>query len=66
MNINALLGSGASVLAGNGTMSSQATGAVAAASQPFAKMVKRLQADVDMTTAKLSKFGLLKSAVASG
>lgn len=47
-------------------MSSQATGAVAAASQPFAKMVKRLQANVDMTTAKLSKFGLLKSAVASG
>ena len=66
MNINSALGSGAPGLAGNGTTSSQASGAVAAASQPFAKLDKRLQADVDMTTAKLSKFGLLKSAVAGG
>lgn len=66
MNINAIVGSGTSGLAGNGTTSSQASAAVNAAAQPFAKLDKRLQADVDQTTAKLSKFGLLKSAVAGG
>ena len=38
---------------------------VPVASQQFSKVDKRLQADVETTTAKLSKFGLLKSAVAS-
>ncbi len=66
MNINELLGSGVPGLAGTPATSSQAFGAVSAVSQPFAKLDKRLQADVDITTAKLSKFGLLKSAVAGG
>jgi len=68
MNINDLVANNAASLAGSGTTSStasKASTAVTAASQQFAKVDKRLQADVDTTTAKLSKFGLLKSAVAS-
>ena len=69
MNINDLVANHAASLAGSGTTaasSSKASSAVTAASQQFSKVDKRLQADVDTTTAKLSKFGLLKSAVASG
>jgi hypothetical protein len=68
MNINDLVANNAASLAAKSNATSTAskgTGAVTAASQQFAKVDKRLQADVDTTTAKLSKFGLLKSAVAS-
>ena len=69
MNINDLVASQAARQIGSGATTSTAAKAsapVAAASQQFAKVDKRLQADVDTTTANLSKFGLLKSAVASG
>ena len=69
MNINDFVTNKlAATLTGSGATSSnasKATSAVTAASQQFAKVDQRLQADVDTTTAKLSKFGLLKSAVAS-
>jgi flagellar capping protein FliD len=66
MNINALQSNALATSSSATPTSSQSASAVSAASQPFAKVDKRLQADVDTTTAKLSKLGLLKSAVAGG
>jgi|GEM_PF-1288858 len=63
MNINSLLGNSSTGLTGSGTSASQASSAVSTSSQLFSKADKRIQTDVDSTTAQLSKFGLLKSAV---
>ena len=63
MNITSLLGSTLTALTGSAASSSQASNAVNAGSQMLAVVDKRIQADVDSTTAQLSKFGLLKSAV---
>ena len=67
MNINDLIANNKASLAGSGASSAngaKASSAVRATSQQFAKVDKRLQADVDTTAAKLSKYGLLKSAMA--
>jgi len=65
MNITSLLASGQTGLTGSGTSASQATSAVSTTS-PWASAVdQRIQTDVDSTTARLSKFGLLKSAVSA-
>lgn len=72
MNINDFVKNQTAQLALNSSASSasagssKATSAAGVASQQFAKVDQRLQADVDTTTAKLSKFGLLKSALADG
>src|SRR5450830_1634241 len=68
MNINtaylsSLLGSSAST--GSGSQATQATGAMAAASAALSKAATRIQADATATTAQLSSFGQLKSALAS-
>jgi hypothetical protein len=65
MSITALSGNTLSGQSGTAASSSQATSAVSAGSQLLAKVDKRIQADVDATTARLSKYGLLKSAVSS-
>jgi hypothetical protein len=65
MNIASLLGNTLTGLTGSAASSSQASSAVSASSQMLAKVDKRIQADVDSTTAQLSKFGLLKSAVSN-
>ena len=68
MDISTLLGSTASSasLLGSSTTSAQATTATSSTSPLLAKADKRLQTDADSTTAQLSKFGLLKSALADG
>jgi len=68
MNINtaylsSLLGSSAST--GSGSQAAQATGALATASAALSKTASRIQADATATTAQLSSFGQLKSALAS-
>jgi len=64
MNITALLGTNVTASTGGGTSSSQAA-AVAATAVPqvLAKADQRIKADVASTTAQLSSYGLLKSAV---
>jgi hypothetical protein len=66
MNINALLGSSTSGAQGSGTSASQTATAVSAASPLLAKAGQRIQSALDATTAQVSKFGLLKSALADG
>jgi hypothetical protein len=63
MNINTLLGSNTSTLFGTTTSSSQSATAASAVPQSLQKADKRVQAGVDATTAQLSSFGLLKSAI---
>jgi hypothetical protein len=63
MNINSLLGSSTSSLFGRATTSSQATSAIGAIPQSLQKADERIQSNVDATTAQLSSFGLLKSAI---
>ncbi len=65
MNINALLG-GSSSITGNGTTSSQATSATTSLSPFLTQVEQRTQSEVDATTAQISKFGLLKSALSDG
>lgn len=64
MSIQTLLGNSSTGIAGRGASSSQASGSVSGGASVFAKAENRIQADVNSTTARLSKFGLLKSAVA--
>jgi hypothetical protein len=67
MNINTLLGSNTAStagLSGSTAKSSQATATSATSAPLLAKAGQRIQTDVDSTTAQLSKFGLLKSALA--
>lgn len=74
LNINTLLaGSSANTAALLGTANTNAnasqttaTSATSASASQLAKADKRIQSDVDSTTAQLSKFGLLKSALADG
>lgn len=65
MNIQSLLGNNASTLSGSVASASQASNAVGATASVLSKAGQRIQTDVDATTAQLSKFGLLKSAVSS-
>lgn len=69
MNINTLLGSSTSGLAGSttntSTNASQAAATAAVGAPYLAKATQRIQSDVDTTNAQLSKLGLLKSALAS-
>lgn len=66
MNITSLLGASSSNLLGGSTTASQATSATSSVAPFLAQAEKRIQTDVDSTTAQLSKFGLLKSALADG
>lgn len=66
MNINSILGSSTASAQGSGTSASQATAAAKAASPLLAKAGQRIQAALDAGTAQMSKFGLLKSALADG
>jgi hypothetical protein len=68
MNITALLAGSNSTLTGSGSGSTAAqttaTAAASSVSPQLSQAQKRIQADVDSTTAQLSQFGLLKSALA--
>jgi hypothetical protein len=64
MNINALLGGSTSAAQGNSTSASQAASTVSTAQPLLAKAAQRIQSALDASTAQLSKFGLLKSALA--
>ena len=63
MTISALLGGTTAGLAGSSATPSQATSASNAASPALAQAQKRIQADADVTTAQISKFGVIKSAL---
>lgn len=63
-NLSTLLGSSAS--SAGGSQTAQATGVSAGVTAALAKTAARLQADATATTAQLSSFGLLKSALATG
>jgi len=65
MNINVLLNSGTSGAQG-GSASASKTATVGAAPPLLAKAGQRIQSALDATSAQLSKFGLLKSALADG
>jgi len=60
--LNTLLSASASN--GSGSQATQATGTLAAASAALTKTATRIQADASATTAQLSSFGQLKSALA--
>ena len=66
MNIQSLLAGSSTAQSGSGTTASQAASATSTASPLLAKAEQRVQSDVDATTAQLSKFGLLKSALSGG
>jgi hypothetical protein len=66
MNINTLLAGSTTAQSGSSTTASQAATTASTASPVLAKAEKRVQSDVDATTAQLSKFGLLKSALSGG
>ena len=66
MNISSLLSGTTSSLLGSGTTASQATAATSSVSPFLAQAEKRIQADADVTTAQISKFGLVKSALSDG
>lgn len=68
MNITSSLAGSNTAQPDSSTTASKAstTAATSTASPLLAKAEKRVQSDVDSTTAQLSKFGLLKSALASG
>jgi hypothetical protein len=63
MNIQTLLGS-SSANTGTSTSSAQASAVSTASTGVLGKAGQRIQSDVDATRAQLSKFGLLKSALA--
>jgi hypothetical protein len=63
VNINTLLGASSSSLFGSATTASQATASIGRVPQSLQKVDERIQSNVDATTAQLSSFGLLKSAV---
>jgi len=65
MNINALLNSGTSGAQGGSTSASKTT-TIGAASPLLVKAEQRIQSALDASGAQLSKFGLLKSALADG
>ena len=65
MNINALLNSGTSGAQGGSTSASKTT-TIGAASPLLAKAGQRIQSALDASGTQLSKFGLLKSALADG
>lgn len=64
MNINSLLNSNMSNLFGSGTSGADATAASSAIANALAKADQRVQTAQSATTAQLSSFGLLKSALA--
>ncbi len=66
MNISSLLNGSASSLTGGSHASSQATATSNSASPFLQQADSRVQAQVDVTTAQISKFGLVKSALADG
>jgi len=66
MNISSLLSGTTSSLIGGGTTASQATAASGGASPFLAQAEQRIQANADVTTAQISKFGLVKSALSDG
>jgi tetratricopeptide (TPR) repeat protein len=66
MNLNALLASSTSAGLGNGSSASQTTAVASAASPLLVKAGQRIQSALDASTTQLSKFGLLKSALADG
>ncbi len=66
MSINPVTGSSVASAGSGGTSASQATAATDTVSQLLSKADQRIQADVRSTTAQLSAFGLLKSAVSGG
>lgn len=63
MTISSLLSGASSTLLGSGTTASQANPASSGGSPVLAQAEKRIQANVDATTAQISKFGLLQSAL---
>jgi hypothetical protein len=66
MNISSLLNGSASSLAGGSQASSQAN-ATSNSASPFLQVADtRVQTQVDVTTAQISKFGQLKSALSDG
>ncbi len=65
MSISPLLSNGANGLTGNGTTATHTSGGLSGISQALAKAEQRVQADANSTTAQLSSFGLLKSAVSA-
>ncbi len=66
MSISALNSTSTVGTGGSGASASQSTGATSAVSQFLSQADQRILADMNATTAQLSSFGLLKSAVASG
>ena len=66
MNISSLLSGAKSSLSGNGTTASQVTGASNTLSPFLVQAESRIQTEADVTTAQISKFGLLKSALSEG
>lgn len=66
MNISSLLSGTSASLLGSGTAASQASAAVGSASPFLAQAEQRIQADADVTSAQISKFGLVKSALSDG
>jgi len=66
MNLSTLLGTSPSSLSGSKTATSQAASAVSSVPPSLEKADRRIQSDVDATTAQLSSFGLLKSAISAG
>ena len=66
MNISSLLSGTSSSLLGSGTAASQSTTASPGMSPFLAQAEQRIQSDADVTTAQISKFGLVKSALSDG
>ncbi len=66
MNISSLLSGTNSSLSGSGTTASQATAATNTVSPFLVQAESRIQTDADVTTAQISKFGLVKSALSDG
>lgn len=66
MNISSLLSGTASNLTGSSATASQATTASSSVSPFLAQAEQRIQTDADVTTAQISKFGAVKSALSDG
>jgi hypothetical protein len=66
MTITSALSASTAGLTGNSTAANQATTATSSTSPLLTKADQRLQLDANATTAQLSKFGLLKSALSTG
>lgn len=66
MNINPLFGGTSSSLLGTSTTASQATASSSGVSPFLTQADNRIQAQVDTTTAQISKFGQVQSALSDG